>query len=133
LPLANPFARYQQTAATTADGGDLLILTYEALLRWLSRAQEAIDAGNLVDAHQALMYSQDLILNLSTSLDFERGGDIAINLQALYQFLSREIVQANVDKDSARIGSVRELIAPLLDAWRAAVPMARKQGQLANA
>jgi flagellar secretion chaperone FliS len=133
LPLANPFARYQQTAATTADGGDLLILTYEALLRWLSRAQEAIDAGNLVDAHQALMYSQDLILNLSTSLDFERGGDIATNLQALYQFLSREIVQANVDKDSARIGSVRELIAPLLDAWRAAVPMARKQGQLANA
>jgi flagellar secretion chaperone FliS len=133
LPLANPFARYQQTAATTADGGDLLILTYEALLRWLSRAQEAIDAGNLVNAHQALMYSQDLILNLSTSLDFERGGDIAINLQALYQFLSREIVQANVDKDSARIGSVRELIAPLLDAWRAAVPMARKQGQLANA
>jgi flagellar secretion chaperone FliS len=133
LPLADPFARYQQTAATTADGGDLLILTYEALLRWLSRAQEAIDAGNLVDAHQALMYSQDLILNLSTSLDFERGGDIAINLQALYQFLSREIVQANVDKDSARIGSVRELIAPLLDAWRAAVPMARKQGQLANA
>jgi flagellar secretion chaperone FliS len=133
LPLANPFARYQQTAATTADGGDLLILTYEALLRWLSRAQEAIDAGNLVDAHQALMYSQDLILNLSTSLDFERGRDIATNLQALYQFLSREIVQANVDKDSARIGSVRELIAPLLDAWRAAVPMARKQGQLANA
>jgi flagellar secretion chaperone FliS len=133
VPLANPYARYQQTAATTADGGDLLILTYEAVLRWLGRAEEAIDAVNLVDAHQALVNAQDLLYNLETSLDFDRGGEIARSLEALYKYMKAEIVLANVEKNKERIGSVRQLIVPLLDAWRTAVPMARKQGQLAHA
>ena len=132
MPLANPYARYQQTAVRTADRGDLLILTYEALLRWLGRAEEALDNGALVDAHQALVNSQDLIANLAQSLDLERGGEIAANLQALYDFMHREIVRANLDKDKAVVSSVRELVMPLLDAWRTAVPAARKDGHLAG-
>jgi len=132
MPLANPFARYQQTAVRTADRGDLLILTYEALLRWLGRAEEAIAARNVVDAHQALMNSQDLVLNLVSSLDFEKGGEVARNLASLYEFIARQLVQANVEKDAALIASIRELVAPLLDAWRTAVPTARKEGYLAT-
>jgi flagellar protein FliS len=132
VPLANPYARYQQTAIRTADRGDLLILTYEALLRWLSRAEEAIDNGSLVDAHQALVNSQDLIANLSGSLDIERGGEVALNLQALYDYAHREVVRANLEKDKTVIASVRELLVPLLDAWRTAVPEARKDGHLAS-
>jgi|SRR5579884_738209 flagellar protein FliS len=132
MPLANPYVRYQQTAVRTADRGDLLILTYEAILRWLGRAEEALDSGSLVDAHQALVNSQDLIANLATSLDMDRGGEIAANLQALYDYMHREIVRANLEKDKAIIASVRELIVPLLDAWRTAVPAARKEGHLAG-
>lgn len=131
MPLANPFAKYQQNAASTADRGDLLILSYEAILRWLGRADQAIDAGQLVEAHEALMAAQDLITNLSMSLDYERGGQIAQNLGALYDFLKRELIQANVQKDKAMINSIRELVAPLLDAWRMAVVQARKEGHLA--
>lgn len=132
MPVTNPYARYQQTAVSTADRGDLLILTYEALLRWLGRAEEAIDAGKVVEAHEALIAAQQLVINLDSSLDMERGGQIAINLSALYDFVKRKLIEANVTKDKAQVASLRELLSPLLDAWRAAVPMARKTGELAG-
>jgi flagellar secretion chaperone FliS len=130
MPATNPYARYQQTAVKTADPGDLLILTYEALLRWLARADEAIDAGNVVDAHQALIAAQDLVVNLSSSVDLSQG-PVGANLVLLYDYVARELMKANVEKNKAIIASIRELIAPLLDAWRMAVPAARKEGHLA--
>jgi flagellar protein FliS len=132
VPVVNPYARYQQTAVRTADRGDLLILTYEALLRWLGRAEEAIDAGKLVDAHEALLAAQDLVYNLASSLDFQRGGEVAANLGSLYDFVHRQLIQANVAKDKKLVTATRELLAPLLDAWRTAVPTARKEGHLAS-
>ena len=130
MPATNPYARYQQTAVKTADKGDLLILTYEALLRWLGRADEAIDAGNVVDAHQALIAAQDLVVNLSSSVDLNQG-PVGANLVLLYDYVARELMKANVEKSKATIASIRELITPLLDAWRSAVPAARKEGHLA--
>jgi flagellar secretion chaperone FliS len=132
VPVVNPYARYQQTAVRTADQGDLLILTYEAILRWLGRAEEAIDARKMIDAHEALLAAQDLVYSLTSSLDHARGGEVALNLASLYDFIQRHLVQANVEKNKALISSIRELLAPLLDAWRAAVPNARKEGHLAS-
>jgi flagellar protein FliS len=130
LPLANPYAKYQQTSAKTADRGDLVVLSYEAILRWLGRADQAIDGGKLLDAHEALVAAQDLVLNLSNSLDYERGGQIAQNLGSLYEYMRRELIQANVQKNKDIIASIRDLISPLLDAWRTAVVQARKEGYL---
>ncbi|HEX6512487.1 MAG TPA: flagellar export chaperone FliS [Chloroflexota bacterium] len=130
MPLANPYQRYQSTAVKTADRGDLLLLTYEALLRWLARADEAIDGGKPVEAHQALIACQDLVRNLAAGLNYEQGGDVAERLGALYDYFHRQLMEANALKDKALIASVRQLVSPLLDAWRVAVPTARKQGHL---
>ena len=130
MPLANPYARYQQTAVKTADNGDLLILTYEALIRWLGRAEEAISAEKIPEAHDALIAAQQLVNNLSAGLDLAAGGAVAQNLSAVYDYMLRQLAQANVQKDRAMVAAVRELVIPLLDAWRTAVVEARKQGQL---
>lgn len=132
MPIANPYARYQQTAVGTADRGDLLILSYEALVRWLNRASEAIDAAKIESAHDALINAQALVRSLMDSLDLDRGGEVAKNLYSLYDFVLRQLVEANVQKDKDLIASTRELVAPLLEAWRVAVSSARKQGLLAT-
>ena len=130
MPLANPYQRYQQTSVKTADAGDLLVLTYEAILRWLGRADEAIDTGKVAAAHEALVNTQELVRNLASALDFERGGAIAENLSSLYEYLLQQLLWANVNKDKDAIAQIRELVLPLLDAWRVAVPKARQEGQL---
>lgn len=130
MPLASPYQQYHQASTRTADRGQLLILTYEALLRWLARADVAIDAENVPDAHTALVNAQTLIQQLSLSLDVEQGGEIAANLKRLYDFMLDRLKWANVRKDKELIDEVRGLVAPLLSAWRVAVDEARRAGQI---
>src|SRR5712692_922930 len=129
MPLSNPYNQYRQTAATTADRGQLLVMSYEALLRWLGRADTAIDEGKIPAAHNALVSAQDLVQNLAWALDFDRGGEIAANLSAIYDYLNERLTWANVNKDKEVIEEVRQLVVPLVDAWRVAVEQARKEGQ----
>ncbi|MHB8620192.1 MAG: flagellar export chaperone FliS [Chloroflexota bacterium] len=129
MPLANPYQAYRHTAAKTSDRGELLVMTYEAILRWLNRADAAIDADKVTDAHTALVSAQDLIHNLAWSLDFERGGQVADNLKSLYDYMLDQLMWANVNKDKELIDRVRGLVAPLLDAWRVAVVRARREAQ----
>jgi flagellar protein FliS len=55
------------------------------------------------------------------SLDFEAGGDIAQNLFSLYMYFNREILEANIRKDVARIKSIRRMLEELRGAWATAV------------
>jgi flagellar protein FliS len=130
VPLSNPYNQYRQTAATTADRGQLLVMTYEALLRWLARADSAIDDGKVPTAHNALVNAQELVQNLTWALDYDRGGEIAVNLSRVYNYLGERLVWANVNKDKSIIDEVRQLVEPLVDAWRVAVDQARKEGQI---
>jgi len=132
LPIANPFHSYRQAAVTTADRGELLIMTYEAILRWLARSRLAIESGNVVDSHEGLINAQKLVANLSISLDFEKGGEIAQNLRTLYDYVTDRLMWANINKDTATIDAVVGLLRPLLEAWRSAVAQTRKDpGMLA--
>lgn len=126
MPLASAYQQYRQSAVQTADGGQLLLMSYEALLRWLGRARAAIEADNVPDAHAALINAQSLVANLSLSLDFERGGEVAENLRRLYDFMTGQLIQANTRKDPGLIDTVADLVRPLLEAWRVAVPQARQ-------
>jgi len=127
MPLSNPYQRYQQTATQTAGSDQLLIMSYEAILRWLGRAETAIEANHIENAHTALVSAQDILRDLKWNLDFSKGGEVAANLGRIYDYLANELVWANVEKSAERIANVRALIQPLLEAWRVAVVKARRE------
>ncbi|MDE3074562.1 MAG: flagellar export chaperone FliS [Chloroflexota bacterium] len=131
MPLANPYRQYQNTSVQTADKAQLLLLTYEAIVRWLNRADAAITESRVMDAHDALIAAQTLVGDLANSLDFRRGGDVAINLARLYDYMVERLVSANVSKDNAIVEEVHGLVSSLLDAWRIAVVHARRDGLVA--
>src|SRR5438045_9381301 len=101
MPLANPYQQYRATAVKTADGGDLLVMSYEAILRWLSRAKTALESSQIIECHQALLAAQELVANLSLSLDFSRAPEIAQSLRSIYDYVSDQLVWANLHKDPA--------------------------------
>lgn len=132
MPLANPYQQYRATAVKTSDGGDLLVMSYEALVRWLGRAKSALETGRIVECHEALMAAQELVANLSLSLDFSRAPDIAQGLRSIYDYLNDQLVWANLRKDPALIDEVTGLVQPLLEAWRLAVTQTKRAARLAN-
>lgn len=90
-------------------------MLYDGLVRSLSQAGDAIRNGSIEEAHNKLVKSQDIILELDSSLNMEY--EISRHLHATYDFLYRQAVKANVDKDAAVVESCLGMVKELREAW----------------
>ncbi|OAT80379.1 flagellar export chaperone FliS [Desulfotomaculum copahuensis] len=114
-PFQNPYRRYREQSIQTASPGKLIIMLYDGLVSSLSQAGEAIRDGRIEEAHNKLIKSQDIILELDASLNMEF--EISRHLHAVYDFLYRQAVKANVDKDFKIAESCLVMARELRDAW----------------
>lgn len=108
--------RYRSDAVETMSPGRLIVALYDRLLLDLARAVNAIEGGDPTAAHGALLHAQDIVSELHDSLDVGKWAAGA-QLAALYEFVLRELVAANIAKDAARVESCAEVVLPLRDAW----------------
>ena len=119
--------QYAQTKIQTASGGDLVIMLYQGCIKFLRLAKKSMDEGNIHNTNEYLIRSQDIIMELLTTLDGEKGGEVATNLASLYEYMYRELIQANMKKDPERIDQVEGMLLELLEAWKEAVKSDRKE------
>jgi flagellar protein FliS len=112
-------ARYMKDAVDTLSPPRLLTMLYDALVADLQRAEQAIDRRDNYDANAMLVKAQAIVIELRSALRPEVWS-AGPRLAALYDYLIREIVAANLAKDKARVAACRALIEPLRDAWHVA-------------
>ncbi len=119
---------YKKKQIQSATPGQLIVLLYDGAIDYLNRAESAIDDKNpksIEKYHNNLIRAQDIITELMASLNMEEGGDIAKNLQRLYDFMNHRLIDANMSKDHKPIEEVRGLLVELRDAWAS---IASKEG-----
>jgi flagellar protein FliS len=58
-----------------------------------------------------------LIGQLDATLDMERGGEVAVNLRALYEYMLKRLTLANATNDSAIVAEVAALVAEIKSGW----------------
>lgn len=110
-------ATQRETAVSSARPVDLVVMVYERLLDHLRSAQLQMAAGT--DPVEPLTKALDLITTgLESCLDMERGGQIAENLAAIYEWASRDILRARLRRDPQLIQGVIDAMSPLAQAWR---------------
>ena len=114
------YGMYQQIQTETSSPGELLLLLYGALHRKLLQAETALEARDWEAAHPPLLLAQEIVLELTASLDME-SGELAEQLAALYDYCYRRLVDANVKKDPDAVREVQGLTRPLREAWTSAV------------
>jgi flagellar secretion chaperone FliS len=121
----SPYDAYRHVQANTGSGADLVLMLFRGALRFLDRAQANIEADNVQDAHNALIRAQDIISELNTSLDHERGTDLASGLESIYTYAIERLIEANLRKQIEPVQEVRRLIAELATAWEDAIGASR--------
>ena len=95
--------------------GLLLLVTLIPLFRgehYLVRgwAGGAISRGNISEKGEALSAAIKIIDGLRASLDYEKGGEIASNLGAMYDYMERRLLEANTNSDATIVAEVVSLV-----------------------
>lgn len=117
---------YKKAAVTTATPGQVLIMLYEAAIRYVKKAADCIDKKDHAGKGVAIGKVHDIINELNTSLNFEVGGEIARNLERLYNFMVEQLVQANSKNSKEHLMNVQRNLETLLEGWRGAVEKVNK-------
>lgn len=109
---------YQAQAVETATPAQLVVMLYDGALAAIARAERALQpAGSVETAHRELTKAQDIVTELLLALDYERGGDIAPGLAAIYQYCLDRLTAANVGKNPGPLADVSRSLADLREAW----------------
>jgi len=118
--LPNAYTSYRRVQAETATAGDLLVMLYQGLVKFLNLGSRAIELGQIEAAHNNLIKAQNIISELRLSLKMDGGEDWVKRLDALYEYMLIRLVHANVKKDKAAVDEVLSMCQQLLSAWEEA-------------
>jgi flagellar protein FliS len=107
-----------ETGIASASPHKLIIMLYDGALVALLGAKANIAANNIAAKGSAISKAITIIDNgLRASLDKDAGGEIAANLDALYDYMSRRLLHANIKNDVGIIDEVHRLLSDLRGAW----------------
>ena len=110
---------YRNVSVGTADPGSLVVQLFDGALRFLRRAQRAAVAGDQPAVASDVTRAHAILTELSDVLDHEKGGEVASQLDALYNFSLLHLTKGLLDKDFRRIDEVISILEPLRDAFDA--------------
>lgn len=113
--------RYRTVQVTTCSPGQLLVMLYDGVFRFLREAMVAIDAGDRGRSAERLTRSHAILAELVGGLDAKIAPELCENLEAVYLFCMGKLVEANLHQDKARVEEVLRVLSPLRDAWTTAV------------
>lgn len=101
----------------SADPHYQISLLMEGALSRIAVATGAAKRGEVAAKGQALTRAIDIIDSLRAMLDHQRGGAISENLEALYSYMVRRLVEANRSGDIEVMGEVSKLITEIKSGW----------------
>jgi flagellar protein FliS len=121
--------QYSTVNISTVDRGRLLLMLFDGCLKFLKQAKAGLEAKDIQKFAKYLNKSQAIISELMLTLDFEKGGDIAKELDRLYDFMLYYLTEANLEKNPAKVQKVIELLGTIAGAYREVIEGESKQPQ----
>jgi len=119
--------QYQQNLIYTATPEQLLLMLYDGAIRFTRQAMMAAENGNQVQKLERISKTLAIIIEFSNTLNHDIGGQIAADLDGLYQFMIRELNAARKDETGEKLKTVERLLVDLRETWGQAVDINRQQ------
>jgi flagellar protein FliS len=117
-PTAQARKAYQSAEVETCSQRDILVKLMEGVDRFMGEAAQALRNSQFEAAHTASSKARRILVELLSTLDFNKGGEVAPRLRDLYLFLISELTMGNLKSEPETIDKLRPIIQTLVDAWR---------------
>lgn len=112
-----------ETGVAAASPHKLIVMLFEGAMVAVSSALHHMKTGDIAAKGQAISKAISIIDNgLRASLDKKVGGEIALNLDALYEYMSNRLLIANLKNQPQTLEEIYQLLKGLKDAWDAIAP-----------
>jgi flagellar protein FliS len=108
---------YLESRVLAADPVELVSLLYQACTQAVREARHYLAAGQIAERSREINKACAIVIELATSLDHERGGEISQRLALLYDYMERRLLQANMQQSDAPLADVLGLLTTLSEAW----------------
>lgn len=116
--MKDPARAYRESAVRGASPVGLIIILYEEVLRTLRRAQRDIQQKDIEGRTLALSHALDIVGHLQSTLDFERGGEVANNLSRFYNVVRAKILEANIHGNSEILEMLSKEFSLFINTWQ---------------
>jgi flagellar protein FliS len=113
---------YQDAETLSKPPVDLLLKVYDGSLQSFAAAAEAYARGDFAAGYNHLEKARRFVVHLYTTLDFDKGGDVAERLGRLYVFVMNEIDFVEATKQTARINGCIKVLQNIRDGWAGLKP-----------
>lgn len=100
-----------------ADGPRLIELLLVGVVAAIQAAGAHLGRGDLPAKAQELSRAVNIVDTLRASLDHDQGGEIAANLEQIYEYVARRLTLANARNDAAMLEESMRLLSQIRDAW----------------
>jgi len=119
--------QYNQNSIATASREQILIMLYDGAIRFTRQAIAASEQNDHSTKIGRISKVFAIIVEFSNTLDHEIGGEIAADLDGLYQFMLRELNKARKDTDEKSLHVVEALLVDLRQTWGEAIIKNKKE------
>ncbi|MEY4363187.1 MAG: Flagellar protein FliS [Pseudomonadota bacterium] len=123
------------TGVASASNVQLIQMLFDGLLESMVAARGHIQHNNIQEKSKAIARASRIVLGLQGALDFEKGGDLASNLNELYSYVTRRLFHVNAHNDLVVLDEIYGLMREIRDAWEgvpALVPPSNRSAGLVN-
>jgi flagellar protein FliS len=125
MPAANPFGNALEMKINTATPEELILMLYDGAIKFCNQAIIAFNGTDKTKVNRLILRVEDIIREFQLSLNHDY--DISKNFNALYDYMYRRLVEANVHKDLEALKEVLGMLRELRDTWKEAMFIARRQ------
>ena len=123
------------TGVSSANSVQLIQMLFDGLLESLSATRGHIQNGAIAEKGKSIARASRIVIGLQGALDFERGGDLANNLNELYGYVTRRLLHVNARNDLDALEEIFGLMNEIRSAWEGVpdlIPASPRAGALLN-
>lgn len=108
-----------QASVENADPHTLIQMLFDGVIERLNTAKMHMKQGNVALKGENISRAISIVDGLRTSLDMKAGGEMAENLEALYDYMQRQLLAANLQNKTENLDEVLSLIGEIRAGWMA--------------
>jgi flagellar protein FliS len=111
------YSTYKRVDVETASQGKLIVMLFNGAIQRAEEAKRQLEKGRLQNVHNNLIRAQDIIAELRGALNMS-AGEIARNLDRIYEYFQHLLIMANIRKDTAPIDECVRMMSTVRDTWQ---------------